>query len=311
MDLIYLNDFTASFHKYFDVQNIIYTNVHTLIYSYDQFLMNCYLHSNLKLVYDNISTSKKQTFNHIDFYYNIHFTMFDMALLQSKFTDFVEYMNTISSNKILFDKKIHIIIQNIHYLTKAQQNVLATLIDSQKTNSVICTSINHSKTIEKLKSRLFCKKIIIPDITELITKYAIDQGIHDTALIKSIVKQEKHLYSSLLHLHNGFHKNVIEYELSVIVNSIKKTKNIQIFISKIRECLYKLFIYNSPKQLLLHNIWNVLQKKYKKNELYIHIIVRELSVLDHNLLFAAKPIYHYEIFFLHLYKLVNSSEHLQ
>lgn len=306
MDLIYLNDFKSNFHNYFDIQNICFTDIHALIFSNDAFFLDCYLQSNLKILYTNIITTNKQTFNNIDFEYNINFTIFDMILLQPKFNDFVEYMNIIGYNKILFDKKIHVIIKNIHILNKSQQNVLATLIDSQKANSVICTSINHSRTIEKLRSRLFCMKLIVNNMPTILKKYAEDQGIYDDLLIKDIVKQQKDLYSSLLHLHNGFYKNMIECELSSIVNSIKKTKNIQIYISKIRECFYKLFIYNIPKTILLHNIFDVLYKKYKKNITYMHFIVRELSVIDNNLIFAAKPIYHYERFFLKIFKLIHN-----
>lgn len=309
MESIYLNDFKSSFRDYFPVDNVLYPDMHVLIYSNDPFLLDCYLHSNLKSLYDTTTTTKKQTYNDVDFEYNFNFTIFDMILLQSKFSDFVEYMNATGNNKILFDKKVHLIIRNIQVLNNHQQNVLATIIESQKSNSIVCTTINQSRTIEKLRSRLFCKRVVVDDMSRILNRYAKDQGIQDdnNGLVKEIAKEQKDLYSSVLHLHNGFHKNVIDTELANIIGTIKKTKNLQIYLSKIRECFYKLFIYNLPRQLLVHNIWKALHKKFKKNESILHFISRELSVLDHTLIFAAKPIYHYERFFLQVFKAVNSN----
>lgn len=309
MDLIYLNDFKSSFRDYFPVDNVIYPDMHVLIYSNDPFLLDCYLHTNLQATYDTTTTIKKHTFNKVEFEYNFNFTIFDMMFLQTNFVEFIEYMNSTSNNKILFDKKMHVIIKNIQVLNNHQQNVLATIVDSQKSNNIVCTTINQSKTIEKLRSRLLCKRVVVDNMTRILNLYAKDQGIQDDnhCLVKEIVKQEKDLYSSVLHLHNGFRQDVIEVELSNIIGTIKKTKNIKIYLSKIRECFYKLFIYNLPRQLLLHNIWKALHKKFKKNESILHFISRELSLLDHTLVFAAKPIYHYERFFLLIFKAVNSN----
>ena len=140
----------------------------------------------------------------------------------------------------------------------------------------------------------------------ILKQYSKDQGFDDQQLIKNIIKQNKDLYSSVLHLHTGMYMNVIEVELTGLINSIKKTKNVSIYISKIREVFYKLVVYNLPHKHILSGLLICLEKKYTKSPVLLNYCISELCKLDHNILFAAKPIYHYEHFFLKIYKAVNS-----
>lgn len=305
MNTIYLNDFKSSFSKYYGYKNIIFDDLHVLIYSNDSFLLDCVLQSNLLTKFKTSSTILKTTHNNLAFEYNQYFSIFDIQSIQPNFNDFVAYIHSIATNKVLFDMKVHIIFKNIHMLTKNQQNILAVLIESLKAYTVICTTISLDKVIDKVKSRMFCKKEIIRNILPIIKDYAKDQGITDTSLIKNIEKNKLDLYASILHLHTGLYLNIIETELNLIFNSIKKTKNINIYISKVRESIYKLLVYNVTHKNIINNILKLVEKKYKKSETIITRIIHELSVLDHDILFCAKPIYHYELFFLKLYKIVN------
>ena len=305
MNAIHLNDFKSTFSKYYKYKNILFDDLNVLIYSNDGFLLDCILQSNLEDKFKTNQTILKTTYNNLSFEYNKHFSIFDVQRIQPNFNDFIAYIHSISANKVLFDMKIYMIFKNIHVLSKNQQNIIAVLIESLKAYTVICTTISIDKIINKVKSRLFCKKEIITNILPILKSYAKDQGIIDTCLIKTIDKHKLDLYASILHLHTGLYLNVIEIELNIILNSIKKTKNINIYISKVRECIYKLLIYNISYKLIINNILKLLEKKYKKSESILIQFIHELSVLDHDLLFSAKPIYHFELFFLKLYKLVN------
>jgi replication-associated recombination protein RarA len=229
-----------------------------------------------------------------------------MVSLLSQFSDFVEYMDSVSHNKVLFEKKLYIIVKNIHVLNKHQQSILSSIIDSQKQNTVICTTTVLSKIINRLQSRIFIKRLPLYKLDEILKLYSKDQGITDTALLKDIVKQKKDLYSSVLHLHTGIYLNVVEVEFTNLINSIKKTKNVSVFVSKVREVFYKLIVYNLQHKFILKGLLACLEKKYSKSPNILTYCISELSILDHNVLMAAKPIYHYEHFFLKVFKAVNS-----
>lgn len=305
MDTIYLNDFKSSFSKYYKHDNILFDDIHVLLYSNDSFLLDCVLKSNITSKFKTNKTITKTTYNNLSFEYNQYFSIFDIQCIQPNFNDFVIFIRSIAANKVLFNMKVHIIFKNIHMLSKNQQTILAVLIDSLKSYIVICTTTRLDKIIDKVKSRMLCKKEVIPNILPIIKKYAKDQGITDLNLIKNIDKHKLDLYASILHLHTGIYLNIIEIELNLIFNSIKKTKNVNIYISKVRESIYKLLIYNVTYNNITNNIIKIVEKKYKKSEDIIIHIIHELSVLDHDLLFSAKPIYHFELFFLKIYKLVN------
>lgn len=307
MDTIYLNDFKASFRQYYPVQNIIIDKLHVLLYSYDNFLLDCVLFTNLALNFDSITTQTRESFNNISFEYNSNFVIFDMNLvLRHGFIQFVEYINHISSNTVLFNRKLYLIVKNIQILSKQQQNVLSNLIEKQVVYTFVCTTTCLTKINNKLQSRLFCKKEVILDIMPILKKYAKDQGITDTSLLKNIEKNNLDLYSSILHLHTGIYTNILENELNTIIVSIKKTKNISSYIAKVRDVIYKLLIYNISNKDIVSSILKLLEKKYKKSQNILIHSIHELSVLDHDLLYAAKPMYHFEFFFIKLFHIVNS-----
>ncbi|QOI90236.1 hypothetical protein QKU58_gp095 [Pyramimonas orientalis virus] len=305
MDTIFLNDFKKDFHKYYIIENIIFDDIHLLLYSNDNFLLDCYLSSNLMKRFDSVQTITKKTFNDVNFEYNAQFCIFDLVTVIQQFSDFIEYIDSVSKNKVLFERKLFIIIKNIHLLNKQQQSILSSVIDSQKTNTIICTTTILSKITERTKSRMFCKSLTVQNLSNIIKLYSKDQGFDDKDVLKEVLKQNKDLYSSVLHLHTGMYKNVVDIEMNTLINSIKKTKNVNIYISKVRETFYKIIVYNLPHKHILNSLLCCLEKKYSKSNDILTFCIHELCYLDHNVLFSAKPIYHYEYFFLKLFKMVN------
>jgi replication-associated recombination protein RarA len=259
-------------------------------------------------MFESIQTITKTTYNDVVFEYNQQFCIFDMVGIASNFSNFVEYLYSVSQNKVLFDKKLFIIVKNIHLLNKYQQSVLSSVIEAQKQNTIVCTTTILSKIVDRVKSRVFCKRLAIQNMSNILKLYSKDQGIDDQQLIKDILKQNKDLYSSVLHLHTGMYVNVVEVELNGLINSIKKTKNVSIYITKIREVFYKLIVYNLPHKLILNALLICLEKKYMKSPTILCYCITELCKLDHNVIMAAKPIYHYEHFFLKIYKAVNTKQ---
>lgn len=308
MDTIYLNEFKEMFHKYYTVKEIIFDDINTILYSNDRFLTQCYLQSALRDKFSCISTIEQNTFNGVPFHYNKSFSIFNIPQIITNFNDFITYIDTLKHNKAIFNKRSLIIISDVDTLSKSQQHVLSVVIERQMFTSFIFTTSSNSKVNERLRSRLLFKKLVITSkqLGKIIQSYAKDQGILDSNLIKQIQKEHTDLYSSILHLHTGIYVDIIKTELMTIVSTIKKIKNIQTFISKIRDVIYKLLVYNVANQIIIRNILDVIANKFAKNDIIMIQCIAELVELDKSLLTAAKPIYHYEHFFLKLYYITNS-----
>lgn len=307
MDTIYLNDFKENFEKYYEVENILYDDLNVVLYSNDLFLIECFIYINIKLKFNSVKTVNKTTFNGIEFGYNLQFVVFESSTIVSLFADFLSYLRTISNNKIMLDGKLYIFIKNIHILSKTQQQILASLMDSQKSTVIICTTNNFSKVIERIKSRNFCKRLPLNNLPYILKKYQNDYFVGDEETFKEIIKLDKNLYSSLLHLHTGMHLNIIENEFNQIIILIKRSKNIATYITKIREIMYKFIIYNVPHREISKSIYYSIYKKYRKTPSILHELINNVSELDHNICLSSKPLYHYELFFLKLYKIVNTN----
>ena len=308
MDTIYLNDFKESFPNYIDIQDLIFDDINVIIYSNDRFIGDCYLNSILKHKFENINTITQLTYNNVPFEHNRQFSIFDILNISQQFNDLITYIDTLKNNKVLFDTKNIIIITNLDQLTKHQQHVLSVVIERQHTASFVCTTTSLSKLNERIKSRMLCKKVVITkkEQKRILETYAKDQGIDDNSLIKTILKECDSIYSSVLSLHTGICVNIIKTELMNIIGTIKKLKNIQTYISKVREVMYKLMIYNLSQEKILRTILSIVESKFMKNPKIMMYAIEKLSELDVNLIHSAKPIYHYELFFLQLYRFVNN-----
>lgn len=310
MDVIYLSDFKQSFNNYFSVLPIIQENLNLLIYTNDIFLIECYLNTALSNVYDNVLTCEKFTFNNVPFLYNINFVIFDLTSIHSQFDELTQYFDHISNNQVIFKKKLILIIKNIHILTRNQQYIFSRLYDSlQKVYTIIITTNNISKIIVQLQSRLSVLKIPVNNLNENIIKYANDNHIENASKILeqcNIVNTD--LYTKLIALHTGSYKNHIYDEIYKLIEICKKSKIVPTYLSKVRAAYYKIIIYNISHSQLCNIILNCIIKKYNKKSNFskIHHIIHDLSILECNIIKSSKPLYHYELFFLKLFKIINS-----
>ena len=310
MDVIYLSDFKQSFEKYFHVLPIIQENLNLMLYSNDSFLTECYLNTALSKVFDNTTTTEKYTFNNILFSYNTNYVIFDIKLCSSQFDELVNHFEIVSNNQVLFKKKLILIIKNIHFLNRNQQYVFARLYDSlQKLYTIITTTEIISKIIIQIQSRACVFKIPNKDLKDIILKYANDNHIENASGILEqcdIVKTD--LYTKLIALHTGSYKNYVYNELCKLVEICKKSKVITTYLSKVRAAYYKIIIYNISHPVICNIICTCVLKKFNKksNIAKIHSIIHELSVLEINITKSSKPLYHYELFFLKLFKIMNS-----
>lgn len=310
MDVIYLSDFKQSFKNYFSVLSVIQENFNLIVYSNDIFLLECYLNTALSNVFDDINTTEKYTFNNVQFLYNINFVIFDIIFCSSQFDDLVQYLDHISNNQVIFKKKLILIIKNIHILNRSQQYIFARLIDSlQKVYTIIVTTNNISKILIQIQSRLTVFKIPNTNINENIIKFANDNHIKNASNILEqcdIVKTD--LYTKLIALHTGSYKNYIYDELYKLIEICKKSKVVPTYLSKVRAVYYKIIIYNISHAQICNIILNCVLKKYnKKSQIEnIHHIIHELSILEASIIKSSKPLYHYELFFLKFFKIINS-----
>lgn len=308
MDTIYLNDFKKSFHKYIKIIDLVFDDINVILYSNDRFIVESYLNSMLSNKFGNINTITQYTYNEIPFQHNKNFSIFDILNISQQFNDFVTYIDTLKNNKVLFDTKNVIVITNLEQLTKYQQHVLSVVVERQQNTRFICVTSSLSKINERMKSRMMCKKIVITkkEQKKILETYAKEQGLDDSSLIKTILKETDDMYSSVLYLYTGIHINIIKTELLSVIGTIKKLKNVQTFISKIRDTMYKLLIYNLSQEKILRTILSVIEGKFSKIPVTMMFCIKKLNELDNSLLNSAKPIYHYELFFLEMYRFVNN-----
>lgn len=310
MDTIYLSDFKLSFNKYFFIDPIIQDNLNLLIYINDLFLLECYINSALSAVFDNINTSEKITFNNVPFLYNVNFVIFDFSVIVSQFDDTIQHFEQISKNQVIFRKKHIIILKNVHFLNKNQQLILSRIFDKLKhTHTIILTTINISKIISQLQSRISCFRIPKKNINNVIINYANDNNIENVSdILQQCNMFNTDLYSTLIALHTGSYKNHVYDEFYKLVEICKKSKVIPTYLSKVRATYYKIIIYNVNHPYICNIILLCIIKKYNKKSNFIKInnIVNEISLLEYNVSKSSKPLYHYELFFLKLFKIINS-----
>lgn len=311
MNTIYLSDFKDSLEEYINVLPIIQDNFNLLLLCSDKFLLDCYLNSAIKSAYpDNYKTIQKETFNKVPFYYNFYYAIFDIANILSIFDDLISYFDQISNNKVVFQKSIKIFILNIHLLNKNQQQVFARSTDAlQKNYSIVMTTCSFSKIINQISSRFSCYRIPTSNLEDIIVKYAKNNHVEK---YQDIIKQTKQLncdlYTSLIALHTGSYKNIVYDDILKLLETSKKSKNIPTILTKVRSTLYKIMIYNIPHNTICHYIHTAIFSKYgKKLSIYnCSLITKNLAALEYNILKCSKPIYHYEKFFLHFNKIINS-----
>lgn len=311
MNASFLNEFKAFVEESNPYHNkcVLFDDVPVLIHSNDGFYLNCFLEAQMKMLFDNnISTVQNVTYNDIEFEYNNKFVIFDMKLLASQFANLNAYLKFISKNQVIFNMKKYVIFKNVHCMNKQyQQCFVNNVTQLMRTHSVVCTSLKLDNTIQHMRSH-FCFVKVYLHLCHLLEKYAAYAGMSDCKeVIQECVLYDKDVFGSLLALHTQTTCLLVEQEIQKLINSIKKTKNITVYIAKVRAIIYKLLIYNLSHHKIATIIWNCVYVKFKKKRNIICTLAHETAKLDHHLLFSSKALYHYELFFIKMFKIIRES----
>ena len=300
-------EFLESELKQFD--NIFFNDIPVLIHSNDMFYLECVLRTQMRNHFKSLKTSTKKTFNGVEFESNEEFLVFDMKKVLSQFSEFNEYIKFLCQNKAIFDTKKMMIVKNIHCVSKTHQlwfshNITALM----RSYGVIATALKTNTVNPQILSH-FVPIRRYPHTQSLLTKYAeYTNSVEDTEeIIQTCIKYDKDLLASLMAIHTKSCSIFVEHDIQKIVVSVKKTRNVAIFIGKVRAFVHKFMIYNVPHQHILRAIWHCINTKYKKKHCIRSSLLSELCTLDANLLRASKPLYHYERFFLVLFETVQKS----
>lgn len=309
LDSIHLNNFIDNVKSIFEYNYEIPIISHFSIYSCDSFLNELYLNEILKFNFDNIKTIPKQI-SGIDIQYNPNFNIIDMFSL-SNFSSFMTYIKELVKNThVLVNSKHIYILKNFNNLSFTNQQLFVNCLDHQKNTVFIILSTNLSRIIDSVKSRFFNIRLDTSEHKKKLLKYYEENCDLTVIKKKDIIKQIEsptfNLASFILNVHTPSYFDIISKELSLIINSIKKTKNIESYIIKVREIIFKFLAYNISSADISKYILNIVFEKYKKNNDIIHFVIHEISTLEHNIISSSKPIFHYELFFLKLYKIVNN-----
>jgi len=281
LDCIHLSNFTKNFKSYFDFNYKIPLTSNLNIYSCDNFLNECFLNEILKFNFNNTKTIPKQITG-IDISFNPNFNIIDMFSLPS-FQLFMSYIKELVKNTHVLSNSKHVyILKNFNNVSFANQQLFINCLDHQKHTVFIILSTNLSRINDALKSRFSNIRLDTSQFKSKLWKYCEENCdltlIKKKDIIKQIEQPTFQLSAFILNVHTPSYFDVIYKDLSSIINSIKKTKNIV----------------------------NIIFEKNKKNNDIIHSLIHEISVLEHNIILSSKPIFHYEFFFLKMYKIINN-----
>lgn len=308
LDSIHLNSFISNFKSYFDFNYEIPITSNLNIYSCDNFLNECYLNEILKYNFNNINTVSKQI-SGIDIHCNNNFNIIDMFSLSS-FQSFLLYIRELVKNThVIFNSKHVYILKNFNNVSLSNQQLFLNCLDHQKHTIFIVLSTNLSRIIEPIKSRFTNIRLDTSQFRKSLLKYCeenCDLNVNKKDIIKQIDQPTFKLSSFILNVHTPSYFNVLSKDLSEIINSIKKIKNIESYLIKVREIIFKFLAYNISSATISKYILNIIFEKYKKNNGMLHSVIHEISILEHNIILSSKPIFHYELFFLKLYKIINN-----
>jgi hypothetical protein len=303
MEFIHLNNFKIDFNKYFDVPNCIFEDVPTVFCSNSEFLIDCYLFNNLKLVFDDISTFPKSVAEDLNYSYNTKFIIFNFQKVNREAC--LEFVSNRISNKLIFDDKILIILKNIQVLSASELKSLSTILDIRNMSfHFVLTTLNNSVLTNTLSSKCFCKRIYIPKLSNTLKLFCNNENI-DPSNISNIIKKTSDIYTAITFLSFGLeYNNIIENEILSVLNVIKKNK-FEILVPTIRSVVYKLNSYSISNSIICKSIATCVIRKFKNDE-KIFDIISCLAKTEHDLLYASRPLYYFEYFFIYLHQSINS-----
>jgi hypothetical protein len=303
MEFIHLNNFKLEFHKYFDVKNSIFPDIPTIFCSNSEFLIDCYLYNNLKLNFDDISTSEKSVAEDLHYSYNTNFIIFNLQKVNHK--SCLEFISNRISNKLIFDSKILIVLKNTHVLSASLLKTVSNLLDirNQCFHFVLTTLHNYILT-NTMSSKCLCKKIYLPKLSKTLKLFCTNENI-DPSNISNITKKTSDIYTAICFISSGLdYNNIIEKEILSILKIIKQNK-FEILVPTIRSVIYKLNSYNISNSLICKSIATCVIRKFKNDEKIFKTITC-LAKTEHNLLYASRSLYHFEYFFIYLHHIINN-----
>ena len=287
--------------------DVFFNDVPVLIHSNDMFYLECVLKTQMRTHFKSMKTMRKHTFNDVAFDANEEFLVFDMKDVATQFAEFNEYVKFLCQNKAIFEVKKTMILKNMHCVSRTHQLWFAHNIRAlMRYYGIVATSMTTNTLCPQIMSNFLGVKRY-PEMHTLLSSYAQYAKLADDTdeIIQNCVKYDKDLFASLLAIQTKSCSLFIEHDIQKIAVSIKKTKHVSIFLSKVRAFVYRFMVYNVPHQRVIRAIWHCVNTKYKKKPLVRSKLLNELCTLDTNILHASKPLYHYERFFLVMFELLQ------
>lgn len=304
MNSIYLNNFKSNLHEYVEFNNCIFKDITSILFSSSNFLIDCYIHTNLKLNFQNVNTTSISIQDDLHYLKNDEFIIFDFKKINHNAT--LELIKNKMLNKLIFNTQILIICKNIHLLSSSNQKVLSKILDMQNKHFYfLLTSQTHSIN-QGIISKCLIKRVYIQNMSKTLKQFCKNENI-DNSNVSKLVKKTSDIYTALLFLVSDIeYTNIIEQELMNIFNVIKKNK-LELLLPCVRTTIYKLNTFSISNSEICKKIAGYMMKKYKTCE-FIFTAISHLAKIEHDILNASHPLYHFEMFFIHLYHLKNNLE---
>jgi hypothetical protein len=308
-NIYHLNKFKDQFEQLYPVP---FADIHSnmIITCKSAYILDCYIYNIIRKAKINTKTNKLN-FESFHCDYNEKINIIDCYKVQ-KVCDLLKYIKTTIQSYHIFKEKHLFVMKDIDYLNRSHQHTIFTLSEKYIKNCIfVYTTTKSSKIYKNIYSLNL--NVIIPiyenTILENILKVYFEKNDIDVN-IKTIIKNHNNdLFDILLNcpFEISSKTHYIHNQLSDLLNNIKKCKNIDNFITKCRDCIYKYIIFNIQHPMICQYILDILLVKYKKSSKTLHYIIHQISILEKTLLICSKPIYHYELFFLKLLYFINNN----
>ena len=303
---IYLNEFRVNFKKYINFLDTALIDYSMLIHGRDSLIVSTYL----KTCIDNIlSTNNLAQVIIEDNEYGISKNIIYCDAKQiNNTTSFVKYVYEIAKRKTLFGGFMYVVIEEIGLIPKTIQNILSRAIDTCPQMKLIVSTTNSSSVHYSLSSRMVLKRIPCITQKQLVHFCDVNHIEVDRTYISSLLRKcDDSIYPILLTLETGKNTNIIQLKFNKLLNSIAKCKRPTVFIQDVRDCVYSLLNFNIPKSHICKELFKCSYRKYKKNVKIVQFVIEGVGILEHRILLASKPLYHFEYFFVRLFFFVKKN----